>query len=96
MFYGVNVAVEKVVDDIVTVEKDTQKVNEMGKKDVSSPSSFGRAKEKYDKKIGQFDKAIFASILTGVKKKDGKTLDVFNDATVMECEQMYAKKKDDY
>jgi len=96
LFYGVKVAVEKVVDDIVTVEEDVQEVNEMGEKDVSFPSSFGGAKEKYGKQIGQLDKAIFASILTGVKKKDSKTPDVFNDATVAECAQTYAKKKADY
>ena len=32
LFYGVKVAVEKMVDDIVTVEEDVQEVNEMEEK----------------------------------------------------------------
>ena len=63
---------------------------------MSFPSSFGIVKEKYGKQIRQFDKVIFALILKGVKKNDGKTPDVFNDATVMECIQTYTKKKADY
>ena len=96
LFYGVKIMVEKVVNDIVTVEEGVQEVNEMGEKDVLLPYSFGGAKEKYGKQIGQFDKVMFASILTGLKKKDGKTPDVFNDATVAEYVQTYAKKEADY
>ena len=68
----------------------------MGEKDVLFLSSFGEAKKKYGKKIRQFNKAIFASILTGEKKKDGKTPGVFNDSTVADCAQVYAKKKAEY
>ena len=49
LFYGVNVAVEKVVDDIVMVEEDVQEFNKMGEKDVSFSSNLGMAKEKYGK-----------------------------------------------
>ena len=34
--------------------------------------------------------------MAGAKKKDGKTPDVFNDASVAECATAYAKKKADF
>mmetsp|Transcript_62470 Transcript_62470/g.75168 ORF Transcript_62470/g.75168 Transcript_62470/m.75168 type:complete len:417 (-) Transcript_62470:65-1315(-) len=97
LFYGVRVAVEKVVSDVVTVEEEVQEVNEMGEKEVYiPPSTFGGAKDKYGKSIGTLDKAIFVSIMEGAKKKDGKTPDVFYDAAVADVAQTYAKKKADY
>lgn len=96
LFYGIRVAVEKVVDNVVKVEQEVLEVNEMGESDVSFPSSFGGPKEKYGRQIGQLDKAIFVSILAGAKKKDGQIPDVFYDTSVAECAQAYAKKKADF
>jgi len=96
IFYGIRVAIENVVDNVVTVEEEVQEVNEMGEQDVSFPSSFGGPKEKYGKQIGNLDKAIFVSILAGAKKKDNKTPDVFYDTGVAECALAYAKKKADF
>jgi len=96
IFFGIRVAVEKVVENVVNVEEEAQEVNEMGESDISFPSSFGGPKEKYGKQIGQLDKAIFVSILAGAKKKDTKIPDVFYDTSVAECAQAYAKKKADF